>query len=190
MQASIHFPTIGSLAQSVCAVYFRMWISLYRIVAGPVDQFASDSGFVREQYLTVIEVGNRGRPNLDAVNCARQVIDGHEIPNAQRPPEQNNAARDEVGNDLLQTRSDAHTEGGDKPLQSGPIQTQKRQTKDNAGPNQDIAKDGDRRVWRAGIEFKTFKNQKSRNVFHLPEVWIWHRRMSARKPQSSGSFDH
>ena len=44
------------------------------------------------------------------------VAGGDDIPNTNGALEQNDEPADEIGNDFLQAKTDAHTQGGNQPL--------------------------------------------------------------------------
>ena len=67
----------------------------------PVDQAFRHEGFVRDNDLFTIEVGNRCGTNTDLADRTGERTNGNRIANTYRTFKQNNQARDEVTEDFL-----------------------------------------------------------------------------------------
>jgi len=82
----------------------------------PVDQPLGNKRFVRNDHFFAVKIGDCRRANTDLVYRPGEGADGYRIANAYRAFKQNDQARDEVPEDLLKTKAEAHRQGGGQPL--------------------------------------------------------------------------
>ncbi|MNL44771.1 hypothetical protein D3C87_1673670 [compost metagenome] len=82
----------------------------------PVDQTFGHEGFVRDDHLFAVEVGDRRRTDADLADRPGEGADGDRIADTHRAFEQNDQARDEVPEDLLQTETETDRQRSGQPL--------------------------------------------------------------------------
>ncbi len=109
---------------------------------GPVEQPAGDELLVGYQQLLAVPVADGGGTNLDSGHGAIGVADRDEVANPDRTLEQDDQATDEVGHNLLQSKTDAHTQRGHQPLKLGPLRPDGIEHKQDAGGNDGIGAEG------------------------------------------------
>ncbi|MCY1544236.1 hypothetical protein D9M68_801000 [compost metagenome] len=130
-----------------------------RVVERPVDQLVGDEGLVRHDDFFAIEIGDGGGADTDLADRAGQVADGHHIADAHRPFEQDDQAGDEVGENLLQAKTQADRERCHQPLQLVPTDPEGRQGDNEADADDQVGQQGGGRVSTALRQLQARQHQ-------------------------------
>ena len=113
-----------------------------RVGQRPVDQLTGDEGLVRNDDFLVIEIGHGGGADTDLAHRAGEIADSDHVTDAHRALEQDDQAGNEVGEDLLQTETQAHRQRRHQPLQFVPAYAKGGQRADDADSDQCIGQQG------------------------------------------------
>src|SRR5690606_27752395 len=105
---------------------------------GPVDQLAGDEGLVRHDDRLAVAVDDMGGADVDALDRAGDAADGDQVADAHRALEEDDQARDEVGEDRLQAEAQADRQRRHQPLQFVPADPEGAQGGDDADADQHV----------------------------------------------------
>ncbi|VEN33674.1 unnamed protein product [Callosobruchus maculatus] len=108
----------------------------------PVDQTLGHKGFVRDDHLFAIEVGDGGRTNTDLADGPGEGADGDGIANTHRTFEQDYQARHKVTENLLQAEAQAHRQRGRQPLELIPRDAERAEYRHRPNDDNDVIEDG------------------------------------------------
>ena len=130
----------------------------------PVLDRSGDEGLVRHQHFEVVRIGDRDRADLDPRDRADRIADGDQVTDTDRAFEQDDDARDKVGDDFLQAETEPDAKRGDDPLQLGPVRADMAEGEQETDREDAVARDRDIGVSRAGIDVEAMQHN------HLEEA--------------------
>ena len=113
-----------------------------RVRERPVDKLLGNKRLVRHDYLFTVPVADGGGAGVNFRHATGKIADRYRIANANRFFEQDDQARDKVGENFLQTKTETNTERGNQPLQFRPLNTNHREADQPANQHQQIFGDG------------------------------------------------
>lgn len=126
----------------------------YRITQRPVEQPAGDELLVGHQQLLAVKIANGGGADADTRDYAVGGADGHHIAHTDGSLKEDDDAADEVGDDLLQAKTDTHAERCHQPLDLRPTEAEHIGDVEDTGSADAVAGKGYHGVAAAGAHLQ------------------------------------